>query len=573
MEADDRATLATLDAYRAVFQERVTEHRGRIIDTAGDSVLAVFPSVIGAVEAAIVIQDELRCRNEKLPDQQRMHFRIGINLGDVIEKSDGTVYGSGVNIAARLEALAEPGGVAVSEEIRRQVGSKLEVIFESAGEFDVKNIERPVQVYRTRREPLRRVGANSNPSTDLPNGPAIAVLPFTNMSHDPEQDMLSDGISEEIITALTQFRDLFVIARNTTFQYSGPSTDPKRVHQDLGADFILEGSVRRAGNMIRVTAQLIDGASLVHLWAETYDRNLTPENLFKVQDDITANVVASIAGPQGVISRAAFEATRGKATDSLTAYEYVLRARAYSIAYSVENHRGIRDGLEHAIQLDPEYADAWAWLAQMYIDEHRYNFNPRPASLDRALNAAQRSVELEPNNQLAHFELALAYFFRHDIDQFITETDKTIHLNPNNTAIALLGIYMGYAGKWQEGLAIVRRAAALNPNHPGWFHYLFGKEHYRKGEYEQALLEFRKINTPSFFMNHVVLAYTFGQLGRTGAADAELAEIQRLYPGFTVGTLIEEYGKFNFSPEYIEHSADGLRKAGLAEGTSAPACD
>ena len=293
MEADERATVAKLDAYRTVFQERVAEHGGRVVDTAGDSVLAVFPSAIGAVEAAIAIQEDLGTRNEALPEDQRMRFRLGVNLGDVIEKEDGSVYGSGVNVAARLEGLAEPGGVMISEDVYRQVMGKVDRDFEHAGSHDVKNITEPVIAYQVATKSVGAAQFSTEERPALPDKPSIAVLAFDNLSGDPDQEYFADGIAEDIITGLSHDRGLFVIARNSSFTYKGQAVNVAQVGHDLGVRYVIEGSVRKAGTRVRITAQLVDAATGNHLWAERYDRDL--EDIFAVQDEITRNVVVTIA--------------------------------------------------------------------------------------------------------------------------------------------------------------------------------------------------------------------------------------------------------------------------------------
>ena len=573
MEADERATVATLDAYRTVFQERVAGHGGRIVDTAGDSVLAVFLSAIGAVEAAITIQDELRRRNESLPEGQRMHFRIGVNLGDVIEKDDGSVYGSGVNVAARLESLAEPSGIMISEDVHRQVVGKLNRSFEDAGAHEVKNIAEPVRAYRVNIEfSASKASSRSAKSSDdrtlsLPTGPSIAVLPFTNMSGDPEQEFFSDGITEQIIADLTRFPDLFVIARNTTFQYKGQAVDVAEVGRKLGVQFVLEGSVRRGGDRLRIVAQLIDTATGGHVWAETYDRNLTTGDVFDIQDEITGRVVATIADSYGVISRAISEKAKSRGQGNLEAYEWVLAAHQYyaSVRRTAEEHFRIRDGLERAIEISPDYADAWAWLAAMYRDEYVTEINVRPEPLARAERTARKALELDSNNQEGHLVLAHVYFYRHELDAFFQQAERTLSINPNSPdVLSAMGFCMASAGQWDRGMALMEKARVLNPNHPNWFHRTYALNHYRVGEYEEALASFRKSDPePGSFFAILWFAAIYGQLGKLTEARGAIEGLLELYPESLDRACHELFHKWNHTEDFVVHCVEGLRKAGL----------
>ncbi len=368
MGADEEATIAALDARRAIFRDRVAARGGRVVDTTGDSVLCVFESVVEAVRCAAEVQAALAAINADEPEDRRMRFRIGVNLGDIVEKDDGTVYGDGVNVAARLEALAEPGGICLSGSAHEQVRDKTDFTFHDIGEHDVKNIARPVRAYRvladgapqaaprapqsrrtavivaaavvvlavagvavwqatkpTPTPPTEAVAKPVDPILALPARPVIAVLPFTNMSGDPEQEYFSDGITEDIITELSRFPDLAVIARHSTFKYKGEAIDLRHMAAELGATHVVEGRVRRSSNTIRVTAQLIDASDGTHMWADTYDRDLTAPNIFALQDDITSRIATTIGDTYGIISMSALSSAKRKAPDNLGAYECVLR--------------------------------------------------------------------------------------------------------------------------------------------------------------------------------------------------------------------------------------------------------
>jgi adenylate cyclase len=560
MEADDTATVATLDASRGVFRDKVSTNGGRVVDTTGDSVLAIFPSAISAVKAAISLQEQLHERNEQLPEDQRMHFRLGVNLGDVIEKSDGSVYGSGVNVAARLEGLAEPGGILISEDVHRQVAGKLDRTFEDAGTHAVKNIADPVHVYQMVDSVSRPAAAPDNDA----DGPSIAVLPFENMSGDAEQDYFADGITEEIITALSRFRDLVVIARNSTFQYKGQAVDVRAVGRELGASYVLEGSVRRAGMRIRATAQLLDAITGSHLWAETYQRDLTAVDIFDVQDDIAERVVGAIADTYGVLSRTQIEQKKRRGTDSIDAFEAVLRARAYyRDTVSAADHLRVRDALEHAVDLAPRYADAWAWLAATYRDERYFRYNPRPNSVTRAETAARKAINLDPENHEANLVLAQVHFLNGNAEAFRAQADKTISLNPNSAdKLASLASSTCFIGDWDRGVAMALKAIRLSARSPGLFFYVPALDHYRKGEYTEALALAQKIDLPQFYRTHLLLAAIYGQLGRRGPAQAALSKLIELYPEFATKGWFE-LRRVNYPENLIAQLIEGLRKAGL----------
>jgi adenylate cyclase len=405
-----------------------------------------------------------------------------------------------------------------------------------------------------------------DPLLALPTGPVVAVLPFENLSRDPEQEFFSDGLTEGIITALSRFKDLFVIARNSTFRYKGEAVDVRQLNKELGARYVLEGSVQKAQDALRVTAQLLDAKDGTHLWAETYDRELSAENIFGVQDEITEQVVASIAGFYGVISRARFAEIQEKPTKNLDAYECVLQTHAYyRDNWNATEHAKVRAGLERAVKSDPGYVEAWACLCFIYLDEHRDAYNPRPDPLDRALDAARRAVASDPASQLAHLALAEAFFYRHELDGFFAEAERAIALNPNNVVtVASLGDKLAGAGD-ERGIALVRRAMKLDPFHPTWFYLPIAAHHFERGEYDRALAAARKINIPGFDVPLMYLAAIYAELGRQAEAGSAIEELLKLCPGFTTGTYIEWARKWNRTDESIRRWVAALRKAGLPE--------
>ncbi|MFN0316781.1 MAG: tetratricopeptide repeat protein [Burkholderiales bacterium] len=401
----------------------------------------------------------------------------------------------------------------------------------------------------------------------MPKGPSIAVLPFANLSGDPAQDYFSDGLTEQIISDLARFRGLYVIARNSTFKYKGRTPDVREVGRDLSARYILEGSVRRSGDTLRVTAQLLDGANGAHLWAETYERSLTGANIFALQDDITAKAVANIAGPHGRISQAGLEQTTRKTPKSIDSYDCVLRAYVWNRVLSREGHGPLRDCLEAAVARDPDYGEAWAWLAFSYLFEYEAGYNPRPErynALDQALKAGQRAVELDPNNAGVHVNMSYVRFLRREFDASLASAERALLLNPNDPAVLCqAGHKMVYAGiQVDRGVALSRKAMALGPHYPPWCHYHLSYFHYRKGEYEQALAESLKIDLPELFWTHVWLAMDYGQLGRQQEAKAALTKLAKLYPDFGKNAR-RELRNYMITDSAIEHAIDGLRKAGL----------
>ncbi len=610
MADDERATVATLTQYRDVFAAHVESHDGRIVDTAGDSVLATFDSVVEAVEAAVEIQRALGESNAGLDDHRRMHFRIGINLGDIIIRDDGTIYGDGVNVAARLESLAAAGGVMVAEDVHKYVAAKVAYDFADAGKHDVKNIAEPVRAYRVLldgSDPVRQVrkartglavatgiillaligggwwlvrdeapptvtadgAATDDPVLALPTGPSIAVLPFDNLSGDPEQDYFVDGLTEQIITELTFFEDLFVIARNSTFRYKGQAVDVREVGRDLGVAYVLEGSVRQAGTTIRITAQLLDADTGGHLWAEDYERALTADNIFALQDEISAKVVSVLAENYGVIARARMSRLASRTTDSLDAFDCVLRARAYLYAITPEHHLEARTCLERAIEIDPDYGEAWDMLAWIYADEHCCGLNPRPDGpppLDLALKSVQRAIELDPDSPSALFDLSRIHFLRHELPEYFSIGEKAISLNPNNGfLIGAYALHMIYAGKWERGIALLNKARALNPYLPGALHYGYSNYYYHMGEYDKALDAELELNLPGFYWTHIVFAEIYGQLGRAAEAKQAVKDLMRLYPDFNLEVARDEMRFWNFTESHIEHRVEGLRKAGVPD--------
>ena len=459
---------------------------------------------------------------------------------------------------------------------------RLEAYYNGSGRYDAIRIDLPKGGYIPRITTLAgddRDDSDPTPSADepldgsaetdslleAPYGPSIAVLPFNNLSGDAAQEFFADGVTEEIITDLTRFRDLFVIARNTTFQYKGTAVDVRALGTELGVEYVLEGSVRKAGDRVRVTAQLIDAPSGAHIWADTFDRTLSAQNMLDVQVEVSQQIVSRIAQPYGEIHRVGNKDALGKSTNSLDVYEAVLRFYSYLAMPSQSGYARMRETLERAVELDPNYSSAWAALAGVYVDEVRMRFGSRPESesLDLALDAANRAVQLDPSNAMAYQNLFIVRFYRHEMENFRAAGERALTTNPNHAdMLADLGIYLSFAGDWERGVALTRKAMALSPVHPGWFHMAVVLDHFRKGEYEAALPDVRQLGTSEFFMTHVLTAMVHGQLNHEAEARAAVDQLLEVYPAFP-GDAREVFRKRNFSEDLVEHCIDGLRKAGL----------
>ena len=457
MSVDEEETLKTLTTYRDTMDANIARHGGRIVGTAGDSVLAEFPSAIEAVRCAIEIQQDLRERNSEQPPDRQMVFRIGINLGDVMVDGDD-IYGDGVNVAARLEKISEPGGLCISATIFEQVRDRLPNDFEDLGEQSVKNITRPVRVYRVPLESdnpsstvsdVINVDGAATKSHEIPDRPSIAVLPFMNMSDDKNQEYFSDGITEDIITDLSKVSGLFVIARNSVFAYKGKSIDIKQVANDLGVRHVLEGSVRKAGERVRITAQLIDGTSGGHEWAERYDRDL--QDIFAVQDEVTEKIVAAL---KVQLTDAERERLARKDTENLEAYDCLLRGKEHYLRFTSAENNEARRQFEQAISLDPSYAVAHAELARVCIQARNHGWSDAPEDLlKEAFDNAKKATALDDNLAQAHIVLGFLYMWNKQHDLAIAEAGRGLALDPNNADGQMyMAIILSFAGRPQESV-------------------------------------------------------------------------------------------------------------------------
>jgi len=592
MGADEVGTLKELTDRRAILDKAITDHRGRIVNTAGDSVLAEFGSAVDAVQCAVAAQAALAEANSNLSPDKRVNFRIGIHVGDVMVRA-GDLFGDGVNIAARLQTLAQPGGVCVSGATYDQVRKVLPVAFTDLGAQQVKNIDEPVRAFAVasaaapssffvgegRAGGSTRVGAGSSHLTStptpnlspqgggelsLPDKPSIAVLPFQNISGDPEQEYFADGTAEDIITALSRFPSLFVIARNSSFTYKGKPVDIKQVGRELGVRYVLEGSVRKGGNRVRITAQLIDASTGNHIWADRYDRELT--DIFAVQDEITTTITARLGTS---IERAEIDASRRKSASNLGAYDYYLRGRAFR-----QNHSGSAAGLqsrafcERAIEIDPEFAPAHAELSYTYHREvaERWDVSRREEAITKGLAAATRAIALDPALSTAHMTMGMLLFRSGDYEGATESGQRAIELNPNDPESYIArGNVLYYTNRSREALALFQKAQLLDPFYPPVYDYFLGRCYLGHGELEHAIAHARACvrRSPNFWAPHAILAAAHAHAGDKRAAEAALAEMLRLYP---VGSLARyrQEGDYQPGPETAYLYA-GLRLAGLPE--------
>jgi TolB-like protein/Flp pilus assembly protein TadD len=562
MSADEHATLDTLNTYRAVFKQQITDHDGRLVDTAGDSALAVFESVVEAVQAAVEIQSDLATRNAALPADRRMQFRIGINLGDIIEQEDGTVYGDGVNVAARLESLAEPGGICLSGTAMEHVESKIDLTAKDMGDQKVKNIARPVRAYKI----VTDNGTEPKPpseTTSLPDKPSIAVLPFDNLSGDPEQEYFADGMAEDIITALSKLRWFFVIARNSTFAYKGKSPDVRQVTRELGVRYVLEGSVRKAGNRVRITAELIDGMTGAQIWAERYEREVV--DIFAVQDDITRNVVSAIE-PQ--LYAAENLRIHSEPPESLDAWGCVIRGLWHLGRFTKDDTEQARQLLRQAVALSPRYGKAHSVLAFAEARTVFFGGNVETA-LSEAREIAQTARALDPDDPWSYFSSGYIECFFSRYEDAIAWYRRAIELNENFAlAHGNMAAALAFGGQPDAAIEAVNSSLRMSPRDPFNFSYLhfaaiayFAAERYAEGiaSEEQALREHPNV-APALRC----LAACHVCLGQLDKAQASIAEVLRLVPESSITRDV--YGQVSYARESDrERFAAALREAGLPE--------
>ncbi|MGH6905267.1 MAG: adenylate/guanylate cyclase domain-containing protein [Geminicoccaceae bacterium] len=603
MAADEAGTHARLKALRKQFIEpTIAAHHGRTVKLMGDGALVEFASVVDAVQCAVEIQRAMVGRETGVADDQRIRFRVGVNLGDVIIEGDD-IYGDGVNIAARLEGLAEPGGIVISGTAFDHARSKAQAGFLFLGRQPIKNLPEPVRAYQVLLDP-KAVGtviddaAPGAPSrwrwpamaaasvaviammsgfgawlwlSDEPasvvglaraNERSIAILPFDNMSGSAEQEYFSDGISEDIITDLSKISGLLVIARNSSFKFKGQSADLRQVAGDLGVRYVLEGSVRKAGDQLRISAQLIDGNTGAHLWAERYDRPL--DNVFAVQDDITRQIVQAL---RLELTQAERDRVMRRYTDDVQAYDDYLLARSLRADLSEKNNAEAGRLLERAIERDPSFAAAYAELSWVHHRAWESNWGDSPeTSRELALELAQQAVALDESLAEGHARLAWAYLWRRQFDEAVAEGKRAIVLDPNYAdGYMVLSHILIYAGEAEEGVAVAIEGMPLDPD--SMYHSLMHLADGQRllGQYEEAIENFRRsVELRSDFVpGHVWLAATYADLGRQVEAEAAAAQVLRLNPEFSISGY---GGKVPYRDEAVlEQFRQGLRAAGLPE--------
>ena len=663
MGEDEEWTVRTLKVYKDVMGSLIQQHRGRVVDSTGDNLMAEFASVVDAVQCAVEIQQVLRAKNALIPENRRMEFRIGINLGDVIEEGE-RIYGDGVNIAARLEGLAEAGGICISGSAYEQIENKLPLRYEYLGEHEVKNIARPVRVYKAQIEPEaagkvigekktkprqwqmptiglvvavivviaavvmwklytpsapkpevvpkekvtagqpERPPATVPPSAEvapkekvissspekvtkpapppppkeevaskekmafpLPDLPSIAVLPFVNMSEDPKQEFLSDGITENIITALSKVPRLFVISRQSTFSYKGKPVKVKQVSEELGVRYVLEGSVQRSADRIRINVQLIDALTGHHLWAERYDRDL--KDLFALQDEITIKILTGVRvklTEGGEVLRAekyAEKYYRGK--KGLDCYLKIMEGIGYVQRWNIEDNNLGRRMIEEAIAICPENPSGYLCLGWVYHHDYFLGNTKSPReTIEKGIEQAQKALAVDDSIAGGHSLLCLLYTIRREYDKAISEGEWAVALNPSDAgALANYAESLSFAGRSEEAIALFQKANRLNPFAGAGFYNTFGNALQWTGRFEEAVSTYKKAiqRAPDFIWAHVMLAATYSKMGREKEARAEVAEVLRINPKFS----LDFYAKTSPLKDQSEKDKviDALRKAGL----------
>ena len=603
MADDEVATVKTLTTYRDLISSLTRKHQGRVVDSPGDNILAEFGSVVDAVRCAVEIQEELQTRNAELPENRRMDFRIGINLGDIIQ--EGTrIYGDGVNIAARIEGLAEPGGISISQNAYDQVENKLRLSYKYQGEYEVKNISKPVAVYRVLIDPdmagdvlpgkkrthLKRwlwaaavavvlvlgisaaifwnyyylpdpvdIDPEGKMTFELPEGPSIAVLPFNNMSGDPKQDYLCDGITENIIASLSHVPSLFVIARNSTFAYKGKSIDVRKVGHELGAKYVLEGSIQKTGKRIRVTAQLIDAESGNHLWSERYDRDL--KDIFALQDEITLKIMTGLGVElQGEGVRSFF-----KGINNLEVLKKLMQSVGQLSRINKEGNALAREKAEEIIALDPDFAGAYILIGYSHIWDLFYGTSTHPLiSIGKATEAARKAVTLDDKNSDAHILMSYIFLARKEHEKAIAEAKRAIALNPNSSeSYNMLGLALFYSGRPVESIGFLKKAIRLNPFPRSIYLFNLGNAYCSTGQYEEAIEAFKKSikQEPNNIFAYVSLTGTYSLMGREKDAHEAALKVLKIDPEFSLKNLAKTLPSKN--QDKLKRYIEALRKAGL----------
>jgi adenylate cyclase len=564
MEVDEAGTLARLKTVRLeLIDPAITKCKGRIIKTTGDGILVEFQSVTEALRCAVDFQERMARRNRDMPAARVLVYRIGINLGDVIVDGDD-IFGDGVNVAARLESIAEPGGICISAAVRDQIGDRLEVGYQDLGEQQVKNINRPIRAFKvllSGQNPDVSGGVPVGPTAPVasPRKPSIAVLPFSNMSGEAEQEFFADGLTEDIITELSRFRELLVISRNAVFVHKGKAVKAKEIAREFGVDYVVEGSVRKIADRVRVTVQLIDGETETHVWAERYDRKL--EDIFAIQDEVTAAVAATLFGR---VEAARQDRVQRKRPENMVAYECVLTGKIlHHWSNRQANAEAIRM-LNRAIEIDPNYAHAHAWKGCVTGQAWLNGWCEDPdASFKLVTDELQTALSLDDNDADVHRILAALKLIVNDHDKAIYHQERALSLNPNSDLIVVQqGELLTWLGRPEEGIEWIRRAMRLNPYHPQRFWSHLGRAQYMARNYAEAMQSLSKLTAPDH-THQALLAASSAQLGNSIAATAHVHEVLKQSANFTIESYLKT---LHFrQPSDIEHVREGLLKAGLPQ--------
>jgi TolB-like protein/class 3 adenylate cyclase/Tfp pilus assembly protein PilF len=607
MGEDEVGTIRTLNAYKEMMANLIQQHHGRVVDAPGDNLLAEFASVVDAVQCAVEIQKELKTRNAELPENRRMEFRIGVNLGDVIEE-ENNIYGDGVNIAARMESLADGGGICISGTVYDHIENKLSFGYQYLGEQTVKNIAKPVRVYRVLMEPgvpvpgvaaekvvkqrpwqkaaliavailiiiiaavaiwklyIRptppiEVASKEKMAFPLPDKPSIAVLPFVNMSGDPKEEYFSDGITEEIITALSKVPHLFVISRQSTFTYKNKPVKVKQVSEELGVQYVLEGSVRKGGDKVRITAQLIDAITGHHLWAERYDRDV--KDIFALQDEITMKIITAL---QVKLTIGEVAHTMAKGTKNLEAYIKCMQSVAILGRHTKEGNAMGRKFAEEAIALDPKYSRAYVALAQTYMLDVLLGTTDSPEqSMAKARELIKKAIALDDSEPDAHAVLGYMYTMMGQHDKAIAEVERAVSLNPNSVgSLGRQGFVLLNAGRPGEAISVIKNYRRLSPSYTTQATFVHLAMAYRLTEQYKEAIETAKEalkHVPNNHLAYLQLVTAYSMAGQEQEARAAATEVMKINPKFS----LERYAKTIYFKNQadIDRTVEALRKAGL----------